>query len=99
AGRAPAVDVLLAGVVRSEREPLVAVLRQQVMEIPGAVAHVQLRVVEIGEDELRSAGADRDALRGRGLELHQADRAGARLRIRAKLRLLVDHGGEERGIE
>ena len=71
---------------------------EQVVQVPRAVADVDLGVVEIGEHELRAAGADRDPLRGRRLKLHQADRARARLRVRVELRLLLDHGREERRI-
>src|SRR5439155_1300228 len=99
ARRAPAVDVLLARVVGGEREPLVVVLHQQMMEVPGAVANVQLRVVQVGEHELRAAGPNRDPLRGGGLQLHEPDRTGARLGIGAELRLLLDHGREECRIE
>ena len=45
--RAPAVDVLLPGVVRGERGPLVAVLVEQMAEVPGAVADVDLGLVEV----------------------------------------------------
>src|SRR2546430_12782788 len=44
---APGVDVLLAGVVRRECKALVSVLLEQMVEIPGAVADVDLRVVQI----------------------------------------------------
>src|SRR5581483_6535520 len=74
--RPPRIDVALAGVVRGEHEPLAAVLAEEVLEVPRAVADVDLRVVEIRRVEPRSAGADRDAARGRRRELHQADRAG-----------------------
>ena len=47
AGAAPAVDVVLARVVGSQGVLLVAVLQQQVAEVPGAVADVDLGVVEI----------------------------------------------------
>src|SRR3954453_9441127 len=98
--RPPGVDVLLPRVVCGECEPLVpAVLDHQVMEVPRPVADVELRVVQVAEHELRAAGADRDALRGRRLQLHQADRACARLRIRAELRLLVDHCREQRRVQ
>src|SRR2546423_6076051 len=95
----PAVDVVLARVVRRERGPLVAVLVEQVPQVPGAVAHVELRLVEVVEAEARAAGADRDPLGGRGLELHQPDRARVRARARAELALLVDDRREERRVE
>src|SRR6478672_1767819 len=41
--RAPLVDVLLPRVVGSKREPLVGVFRHQVMQVPRAVADVDLR--------------------------------------------------------
>jgi hypothetical protein len=46
---APLVYVGLARVVRGEREPHVAVLAQEPAEVERAVAHVDLRVVEIGD--------------------------------------------------
>ena len=50
--REPAVDVPLARVVRGEREPHVAVVAvAQVVEVPRAVADVDLRIAEIGDDE------------------------------------------------
>ena len=72
---APLVDVRLAGVVRREREPLVVVLVEQVPQVPRAVAHVDLGIVEIGEDEIVAACVHRDPLRRRRLQLHEADRA------------------------
>ena len=39
----PAVDIPLPGVVRSEHEPFTVVLLEQVVEVPGAVADVDLR--------------------------------------------------------
>src|SRR4029079_346031 len=66
---------------------------------PRAVADVDLRVVEVGYLELRAAGARGDSLRGLGQELHQPDRPPVRARVRLELALLVDHGGEQRGVE
>ena len=43
----PAVDVRLARVVGGERELLVVVLVEQVAEVPGAVADVQLRIAQV----------------------------------------------------
>src|SRR5439155_20445572 len=58
--RAPAVDIRLAGVVSGEGRSLVAVLVQQVTQVPAAVADVDLRVLEIGRDESAAARARRD---------------------------------------
>src|SRR5436190_9271687 len=58
---APEVDVVLAGVVGGQGEPLVSVLVEQVAEVPRAVADVDLRVVEVGDAEARPPGAQRDA--------------------------------------
>src|ERR1043165_4005218 len=60
--RLPAVDVLLAGVVCSQREPLAPVLREQPAQVPRAVADVDLRVVEVRDDETGAARPDRDPL-------------------------------------
>src|SRR5438128_2253411 len=62
AERAPDVDVVLARVVRGERAPLVAVLVEQVPQVPGAVADVDLGVVQVLHPEARAAGAERDSL-------------------------------------
>jgi hypothetical protein len=51
---------------RGQRRALVAVLAQQMVEVPGAVADVDLRVVQVGDDELRAAGVHGDALRSVG---------------------------------
>src|SRR5581483_709282 len=96
----PAVDVPLAGVVRGEREPLVAAVEiEQVAQVPRAVADVQLGVVEVANPELRPARPRRDALRGRRQQLHQPDRARLRARVGPEAALLVDDGGEERAVE
>ena len=95
----PAVDVRLAGVVGGERELLVLVLVEQVAQVPGAVADVQLRVDEVALVPAAAAGAVGDPLRGRGQELHQADCAGAGHGIGLELRLLVDHGREQVRLE
>ena len=61
--RQPPVDVPLTRVIGGEREPQVTVVPPaQVVEVPRAVADVDLRVAEIRDDEPRPAGADRDAL-------------------------------------
>src|SRR5215210_1594032 len=96
---APVVDVVLAGVVGGERGALVVVLVEQVPQVPGAVAHVDLRVVEVGDAKPGASCVNRDALRGGGKQLHQADRARARARARAELALLVDHARQQRGVE
>src|SRR4029077_20466710 len=78
AGAAPAVDVVLARVVRGQGVLLVAVFLEEVAEVPGAVADVDLGVVEILDSELRATRVDGDTL-GRVLEkLHQPDGAGTR---------------------
>src|SRR5205814_10130179 len=87
AGLQPRVDVLLARVVRGEGRLLVVVLVQQMAQVPRAVADVQLGVVQIRDDELRAAGVHRDSLRRSGQQLHQADRARARLHVGAELAL------------
>src|SRR5437763_15638980 len=84
---APGVDVLLAGVVDRERGPLVAVLVEQMAQVPRAVADVDLRVVDIADSEARASGEYGDPLRSRRQELHQADRAGARARVSVELAL------------
>src|SRR5439155_4905180 len=78
---------------------LVAVLLQQVAEIPGAVPDVELGVVEILDPELRPARMDGDSLGRVREELHQTDRAGGRPGVRLELRLLVDDRGQERRVE
>ena len=96
----PAVDVPLARVVGREHEPLVAVLVEEVAEVPGAVADVDLRVGQVADVEGRAAGAQRDPLRRR-----RASAASARSRpsderaSRPELRLLVDHRRDERRVE
>ena len=69
------------------------------VEVPRAVADVDLGVAEIGNDESGAAGAERDALRRVREELHEPDRACAGLRIRIESALDVDDRGEERGVE
>jgi len=95
----PQVDVRLAGVVGGERELLVPVPVEEMAQIPGAVADVDLRVVEIRDAEGLAAGANRDPFGGDRLELHQPDRSGLRLGICAELALGVDHRGEQVWIE
>src|SRR3954451_2540374 len=96
---APEVDVVLTGVVGGEGEPLVAVLVEEVPEVPRAVADVDLGVVEVGDAEARPAGAQGNALGGARKELHQADRSGPRAGVSVELALLVDDRGEERAVE
>jgi len=86
-------------VVRSEHEALTAVLVEEVLQVPRAVADVDLGVVEILRVERVTVGADSDTVSGLGGQLHQPDRAGGRLRVRVELRLLVHDGGDERGIK
>src|SRR5215210_329112 len=64
-------------------------------EVPGAVADVELRVVEIVQPEARAAGVEGDPFRGGRLELHQADRTRRRASARLKLALLIDDGSEQ----
>src|ERR671923_1394924 len=52
---APGVDVSLARVVRRERRPLVAVLVEEMAQVPRAVADVDLRLVEVVDAEARAA--------------------------------------------
>ena len=72
----PAVDVLLAGVVGGEREPLVVVPLEKVAEIPRAVADVDVGVREVGDAETAAAGVLRDAPGGGRRQLHEADGSG-----------------------
>src|SRR4051794_16915424 len=95
----PAVDILLARVVRGERALLVVVLVEQVPEVPRAVTDVDLGVVQVRCAEAAAPGADRDALGRLGLQLHQAERAGARFCVGAELALLVDDGRDESRVE
>ncbi len=95
----PAVDVPLAGVVRGQGELRVAVAVAQVVEVPRSVADVDLRVAEIGDDEAVAAGAERDPLGRLGEELHEADGACGRLRVRVEAALGVDDGGEQSRVE
>ncbi len=83
--------------VGGERQPRLTVEIAEVREIPGAVAHVDLGVVEIRDDEAVSPGPERDPLRRLREELHQPDRARARARVGVELALRVDHAREQRG--
>ena len=58
--RAPPVDVALAGVVGREHELLAAVLVEEILQIPRAVADVDLRVVEVVGVERAAVRANRD---------------------------------------
>ena len=95
----PAIDGRLAGVVGSERSPLVAVLVEQPAQVPRAVADVDVGVVEIGDGERRPAGPLRDRLGRHRRQLHQPHRPHARERVRPESALLVDDGGHERRVE
>src|SRR5262249_36064377 len=95
----PAVDVVLAGVVGGERGALVTVLLQQVAQVPRSVADVDLRVVQVVDAERGSAGVERNSLGRVRQQLHQANRAGARPRIRLELGLLVDDSSQKGRIE
>src|SRR6476661_781943 len=68
-------------------------------EIPGAVADVDLGVVEILDFEPRAAGMEGNSFRRVRKELHQADRAGGRPGIGFELRLLIDDRRQKRGVE
>src|SRR5829696_8043869 len=96
---APLVDVVLARVVGRQGGALVVVLVEQVPQVPGAVADVDLGIVEIGDAEPRAARVDGDALRCVWEQLHQSDRARAGTGARAKLALLVDHARQQRRVE
>ena len=86
--------------IGGEREPQVTVVPPaQVVEVPRAVANVDLRVAEIRDDELRPAGAERDALRRVRQQLHEADGAGLGLHVRIEAALRVDHRREQCRIE
>ena len=61
---APAIDVPLARVVGGEHELRVLVALAQVVEVPGAVADVDLGVAQIVDDEAVAARAESDPLRG-----------------------------------
>ena len=95
----PVIDVVLPRVVGGESGALVVVLVEQVPQVPGAVADVDLGVVEVGDAELGAPRVDGDPLRGVGKQLHQPDRARARARVRAELALLVDHARQQRRVE
>src|SRR5262249_15060075 len=95
----PAIDVVLAGVVRSKRHLLLSVLVQQVAEIPRAVADVDLGFAEAAAPERRPPRATCDAEGGRRQELHQPDRPRTRARVRVELALLVDDRREQGRVE
>jgi hypothetical protein len=98
--REPAVDVSLPGVICGQREPHVAVVAApQVVQVPGAVAHVDLRVPEVRDDEPRAPGPQGDSLRGLREELHEPDGARGGLDVRIEATLRVDHRCEHRRIE
>src|SRR5262249_3627832 len=95
----PSVDGRLARVVGGERQSLVPVLVDELAEVPGAVADVDVRVVEVRHLEARAAGPVRNRLAGYRLDLHQTHRTDLGERVRAKAALLVDHGGDEGGVQ
>src|SRR5439155_11413107 len=94
-----AVDVVLTGVIRRQGGAFVPVLLDQVLEVPAAVPHVDLRVVEVVDPEARAAGVEGDSLGRVRQELHQADRARLGACVRLELRLLVDDRREQRRVE
>src|SRR5437868_13560126 len=61
--RPPVVDVLLARVVGRERRALVAVLLDQMTQVPGAVADVDLRIRQVGDVGGGPARVHRDPFR------------------------------------
>src|SRR5262245_5715687 len=85
---APLVDVLLPRVVRGKGCSLVAVPVEQMAEVPGAVANVDLGRVQILDAEPAATCVNRDALGCVREQLHQPDRARARLGVGAELALL-----------
>jgi hypothetical protein len=94
----PAVDVPLPRVIGREGEAQIAVVVvAEVVELPRAVAHVDLGIAEVGDDELRPARADRDALRGLREQLHQPDRPGRGLDIRVEAAFGVDDAARRVG--
>jgi hypothetical protein len=86
-------------VVRGEGKAHVVVVLVQVLEVPGAVADVDVRVAQVGDDELGAARAERDALGRVGQELHEPDRPRLGLGVRVEPALDVDDRGDEGRIE
>src|SRR5512133_638951 len=96
----PAVDVVLAGVVGREREPFVLVVAvEEVAEVPGAIADVDLGVRQVGDAEVVAARVLGDALRRVRRELHEADGARAGAGVGVELALGLDHRREQRRVE
>ena len=86
--------------VRRERGRNVAVVAiPQIVEQPGAIAHVDVGIAEIGLDEVVATRRPSDELARLRQDLHQADRAGARPHVRIKATLCIDDGGDESGVE
>ena len=97
--RAASVDVPLTRVVGGERGADVVVAVDQLPQIPRAVAHVELRVEQVVDDEAVAAGAHGDALRrcpGGAASARSRPRPSAR---RVEPALGVDHRGEQRRLE
>src|SRR4029079_7207247 len=86
----PAVDVARAGMIRGERGELVAIAVEEVAEVPGAVADVDLGRVEVIDDEPVSSRSHCDASGRIGQQLHQAHRAGVGPRAGVEPALGVD---------
>src|SRR5665811_2192798 len=95
----PALGLGRARVVGGERGDLVAVeLRQQLPQVEGAVADVDVGVGEIGRPEIGAAAAVLDLVGGFRRHLHQPARAGTRGLV-AEARLGIDHGRDQRGVD
>ena len=94
-----AADVLGPAVVGGERGDLVAVEAvEQVAQVEGAVADVEVRVGEVVVDEGLAAAQRLDRVGGVGGDLHQAAGAGVRGLV-GEARLLVDHRRDQRRVE
>ena len=90
----------LAGVVRGQRQPLLAVVAvEEVPEVPGPVAHVELGVVEVVDPErgTRPCGR-RSPSPSPGAAASARPRPSPTAR-RRELALLVDDRREQRGLE
>src|SRR5262245_1711014 len=92
---APGGDVGLAGVVGRERGDHVAVeFVEEVAQVEGPVADVDLGIGEVVGAEGRAAAQVLDQLGGLRGHLHQAARTGVGLLV-AEAGLGVDHGGDQ----
>ena len=77
--------------------PVVAIA--QVIEEPGAIAHVDVGIAQIRLDEVAATGRAGDELTRLGQDLHQANRARTRADVRIEATLGVDDSGDESGVE